>query len=120
MPGVICNCCSCCCGVLTGAISSGKIMQVISPSRYRPVVDIERCAGCQTCVEVCPFEAIEMKRIPGSRKLKAVVNEEKCLGCGVCVLQCEQKALTFELVRPPEHIPLKQVGQAVGSAQVTT
>jgi ferredoxin len=30
-----------------------------------------------------------------------------CMGCGSCIVGCKQKALTFELVRPPEHIPLK-------------
>ncbi len=120
MPGVICNCCSCCCGVLTGAIKSGKIFQIISPSRFQAVVQEENCAGCQDCVEVCPFDAIEMIKPAGSKKMKAKVIKEKCMGCGVCVLQCKQKALRFDLVRPPEHIPLKAVGPAVGSAQVTT
>ncbi len=71
-------------------------------------------------MEVCPFDAIEMVKPAGSKKMKARVIKEKCMGCGVCVLQCKQKALRFDLVRPPEHIPLKAVGPTVGSAQVTT
>jgi Fe-S-cluster-containing hydrogenase component 2 len=43
--------------------------------------------------------------VPGSKKLKAQVIKEKCMGCGLCVIKCAQKALTLELVRPPEHIP---------------
>jgi len=31
--------------------------------------------------------------------------EKECMGCGVCVVGCKQKALKYELVRPPEHIP---------------
>jgi ferredoxin len=27
------------------------------------------------------------------------------MGCGSCIVGCEQKAITFDLVRPPEHIP---------------
>jgi len=27
------------------------------------------------------------------------------MGCGVCVVGCKQKALTYELIKPPEHIP---------------
>jgi NAD-dependent dihydropyrimidine dehydrogenase PreA subunit len=120
MPGVICNCCSCCCGVLTGAIASGKIFQIISPSRFQAFVQEDKCEGCQDCIVTCPFDAIEMVKAAGSKKMKARVIKEKCLGCGVCVIQCKPKALRFDLVRPPEHIPLKAVGQAVGSAQVTT
>jgi ferredoxin len=27
------------------------------------------------------------------------------MGCGLCVIKCPQKAITLELIRPPEHIP---------------
>ena len=64
----------------------------------------ESCVGCQECVDRCFFDAIEMKKVPGSKKLKAFVNEEKCMGCGLCVIGCEQKALIFDLVKPPEYI----------------
>jgi ferredoxin len=40
-----------------------------------------------------------------SKKKKAYINKDFCMGCGSCVVGCKQKALTFELVRPPEHIP---------------
>jgi ferredoxin len=56
-------------------------------------------------VERCPFDAIEMVPVPNSKKMKARVINEKCMGCGVCILGCKAKALTFELVRPPEFIP---------------
>lgn len=107
VPGVLCNCCNDCCSTIEPGLHSGKIHEIMSPSRYRAVVDQEQCAGCQTCVKFCPFNAIEMHHVPGSKKMKAKVIEEECMGCGVCVLQCKKKALTFELVRPPDHIPPK-------------
>jgi ferredoxin len=45
-----------------------------------------------------------MKKVPGSKKLKASVNTDKCKGCGLCVIGCEQKALVFDLVKPPEYL----------------
>jgi ferredoxin len=45
-----------------------------------------------------------MRRVPDSKKLKAFVNEEKCMGCGLCVIGCEQKALIFDLVKPPDYL----------------
>jgi ferredoxin len=46
-----------------------------------------------------------MRKTLTSKKKKAHVLAENCMGCGSCILGCEQKAITFELVRPPEHIP---------------
>ena len=87
-------------------IRNGVAHQLRNPSRYRARVDSDLCAGCQTCIERCFFGAIEMKKVPGSKKLKAFVDEEKCMGCGLCVLGCEQKAMIFNLVKPPEYLEI--------------
>ena len=113
-PGVVCNCCSCCCGPLAGALQSDVVAMEYAPSRYRSTVNQDACGGCQTCLENCHFEAIEMVKVPGSRKLKAKITPEKCYGCGACVVHCPSKAMVFELVRPVEHIPLNAVVHRAG------
>lgn len=105
MPGIICSCCADRCSMLRMSFASGRIHELYTPSRFMPVVDREKCIGCQDCVERCPFNAVEMVKTPGARKMKARVVEQECMGCGVCVVGCKQMALTYELVRPPEHIP---------------
>jgi ferredoxin len=105
MPGVICSCGADCCGMLIVSRASGKIHELYTPTRFQPVVDQEKCNGCQTCVEICPFEAMKMAKTANSKKMKAELMKEECMGCGVCVINCKQKALTYELIRPPEHIP---------------
>jgi NAD-dependent dihydropyrimidine dehydrogenase PreA subunit len=102
--GVLCNCCECCCNVMGATIRTGTAHELRSPSRYRARVDEASCIGCQTCLDRCFFDAIEMKKVPGSKKLKAAVNTDKCMGCGLCVIGCEQKALIFDLVKPPEYL----------------
>jgi ferredoxin len=102
--GVLCNCCECCCNVMGAVIRSGTADELRSPSRYRARVEEGVCIGCQECVDRCFFGAIEMKKIPGSKRLKASVIQEKCMGCGLCVIKCKQKALIFDLVKPPEYI----------------
>ena len=102
--GVLCHCCECCCNVMGATIRYGVAHQLRTPSRYRARVDEGTCTGCQECVDRCFFNAIEMKKVPNSKKLKAFVNEEKCMGCGLCVIGCEKKALIFDLVKPPEYI----------------
>jgi len=105
---LFCNCCPCCCEVAHPYIEYGNAITRkanLSPSRYKATVDQESCIGCQNCMERCHFSAIEMTKTLKSKKLKASVKSEVCMGCGLCVLTCEQKALTMELVRPPDHIP---------------
>ena len=102
--GVLCHCCECCCNVMGAAIRNGVVHQLRTPSRWRARVVEEECVGCQTCVDRCFFDAIEMKKVPGSKKMKAVVDTEQCMGCGLCVIGCEQKALKFDLVKPPEYL----------------
>ena len=101
----ICYCCGCCCSVIEPLKGFDRLSEGLAKSRFMAVVDQEVCTGCQTCVERCHFDAIEMEKVPGSKKLKASVDPEKCFGCGLCVLTCEEDALTLKLVRPPEHIP---------------
>jgi ferredoxin len=101
----LCNCCPCCCVVIQPAINLGVLHDVLEPSRFKTVIDETKCQGCQTCVERCHFEAIEMRKVPNSKKMKAFVLDEECMGCGLCIIKCPHQAMHLELVRPPEHIP---------------
>ena len=51
-------------------------------------VDTEICTGCGTCIQVCPYSAIER-----GEDRKAVVNAVLCKGCGTCVATCPEKAI---------------------------
>lgn len=106
MPGVICSCASDCCGMLIQCQSSGEDMHALyTPSRFLAAVDQEKCSGCQTCVDRCSFDSIEMVTVAGSKKMKAQIKPKECYGCGVCVVGCPENAIRFDMVRPPEHIP---------------
>ena len=101
-----CNCCNDCCMIVVPMRREGYLLnKAWAKSRYEACVDQDECNGCQDCVERCPFDAIEMVKPEGSKKLKAVVDPEPCFGCGVCVVGCETGALKMKVVRPPEHIP---------------
>jgi NAD-dependent dihydropyrimidine dehydrogenase PreA subunit len=109
---VMCNCCECCCVVLGPSLRSGRLRQMYSPSRYLCVVDTDLCTGCKECVKRCFFSAIEMRLTLNSKKRKAYILKDNCMGCGSCIVGCKQNALTFELIRPPEHIPERQAANA--------
>ena len=98
IPGQIralCNCCIDCC-ISWYAVRKYEFPGN-EPGRFRAVVDQELCKGCQVCVERCPFGAVEMGKVPGTKKLKASVDPEKCYGCGVCVIKCPTKAQALKL-----------------------
>jgi H+/Na+-translocating ferredoxin:NAD+ oxidoreductase subunit B len=99
--GLICNCCSCCCGLLRLHSKSGS-SNVIASSGFVPVNDPDSCVGCGVCAdERCPMEAIE---ITGD---VVVVDLERCLGCGLCATGCPNQAMRMERceerIEPPEN-----------------
>lgn len=101
----VCNCCKDCCQLLYPLFKYNLLSQGLSKSRFEAAVDQESCDGCQDCVERCQFDAIEMRKAPGSKRLKAHVDPEKCWGCGLCVIACPSKSLKLNLARPNEFVP---------------
>lgn len=119
MPGVICSCASDCCGIIISSINSGEDMHTLySPSRFQATVEQDKCNGCQECIGRCFVESIEMVKVPGSKKMKAQITGADCYGCGVCVVGCQQKAIRFDLVRPPEHHPPASMAYRRSPAQL--
>ncbi len=84
----ICNCCSCCCGVLRAANLMG-VKQSVAHSDYVAVVDVDKCIACGNCEERCHVDGIKVGTY-------AEVNE-KCIGCSLCVTTCPEEAVTIQL-----------------------
>lgn len=75
-----------------------------SAETHAVVVDPDRCLGCRTCVEVCPFGGPSVDPRTGK--------SEKCDLCGgdpVCVKVCPESAVTF-LSADEESIHRKRTG----------
>ena len=53
-------------------------------------VDPEKCTGCESCIDECPVEAIQLQDDV------AVVDEDTCTDCGQCVDTCPSEAITME------------------------
>jgi ferredoxin len=114
----ICNCCSCCCGLM-GTVTrlGGEAMDIAS--NFYAAVDAESCLACGICADVCPVEAIAIEEL-------AEVAQNLCIGCGVCVSQCPEGALA--LVRrekthepPADHMAwLEQVAAEKGRKDLFT
>jgi heterodisulfide reductase subunit A len=74
----------------SGAAARAAIPMIKGEVEIEPIiagVDEDNCGGCQICVELCPFGAIEI--VDGKSK----VNGALCKGCGTCVGACPTGAL---------------------------
>jgi MauM/NapG family ferredoxin protein len=56
--------------------------------RHQDCLVWEQDKKCLVCYEVCPYSAISLKTIPGSRNAAPLVFADKCLGCGWCESRC--------------------------------
>jgi len=92
----ICNCCTCCCGILRG-VSEFGILNAVARSTFCSHVDDALCTGCGECVERCPFDALAL--VDDVCQVDAM----RCMGCGQCVLVCPTEALRLE-PRPQEEV----------------
>ncbi len=62
-------------------------------------VDISKCSGCGTCVNICPYGALSLvevnlreNSVKVTRKV-CEVNSALCQGCGACTVACKPGAL---------------------------
>jgi ferredoxin len=102
----ICNCCTCCCGILRG-LSELRNPRAFAKSNYQPEIDTDTCKKCRTCVRACPFKALTFhfphKADRSDERL--VFNKDLCIGCGVCASACPNNAI--KLVRVKNDVPEK-------------
>jgi electron transport complex protein RnfB len=89
----ICNCCTCCCGLLRSVVEFDLPTTAIS-SDFRATVDADECIGCGECAEQCQFKALS---VPEDI---CQVDEARCVGCGQCTTVCPTDAISLE--RRPE------------------
>ena len=78
------------------------IEMILHAKRYSLTLDKTRCTGCGICMEICPREAIEIKKTPKADGEKAKpptidISEEKCHYCGMCDPVCPFGALKVRI-----------------------
>ena len=62
----------------------------------KTVCEINQCAGCMACVDICPKDAIHVT--DELSHYNAVIREEKCIGCNACHKVCQHN-------HSPEFMP---------------
>ena len=83
-----------------------------APGTYRPQIDRGKCEGKRDCVEVCPYDVFEVRRIDDGdfaalgffakmksrahkRQTAYTPKQDLCQSCGLCVVACPEKAITL-------------------------
>jgi NAD-dependent dihydropyrimidine dehydrogenase PreA subunit len=51
-------------------------------------IDLKKCTGCGTCVDVCPVSMYELRDGKST-----VINVDECLVCRVCETECPENAI---------------------------
>jgi coenzyme F420-reducing hydrogenase delta subunit/Pyruvate/2-oxoacid:ferredoxin oxidoreductase delta subunit len=67
-----------------------KTLKVIKYSR-KAVYETDKCVGCDKCVFICPYSAIEAEPFSTPKIL-----QDKCVGCGACALICPHHAIQIK------------------------
>jgi heterodisulfide reductase subunit A len=67
------------------SLATRGVVQVPSTISY---IDSDICTGCQVCIGLCPYSAIEFDE----RRGVSVINEAVCKGCGSCSGFCPSGA----------------------------
>jgi len=84
------------------AASEAQALSTLGEVVVEPMIshiDEDVCIGCQTCIGLCPYGAIEFDEL---RRI-SVVNEAVCRGCGSCAAHCPSGAADIR------HFSQKQV-----------
>jgi uncharacterized Fe-S center protein len=88
------------------ATKEGKLSQ---HSSVKPIINVNACKGCKTCLEYCPSAAISVNT------RKASINEKKCIGCGECLIVCPCHAIEVQWNEAQDLFQKKMVEHARGA-----
>lgn len=59
------------------------------------IIDIEKCKGCELCIDACPHEAIVLSDTINSKGYQYAIRiNADCNGCANCALVCPDAVIS--------------------------
>jgi ferredoxin len=90
----------------------------MTKSNYYAKVDPETCTGCESCLDRCQVNAIQVQ--DGTAKIE----KARCIGCGLCVSTCPSESISIvrkekedlSVIFPDPIALLQAIGKEKGKA----
>ena len=74
-----------------------KLLPVASTEQalpYVPHIDVQRCTACDTCIKLCPHDALALKT--QNDHSAYVIEAQNCSNCGICIDVCRDQAISIK------------------------
>ncbi|MBU1098323.1 MAG: ferredoxin [Ignavibacteriae bacterium HGW-Ignavibacteriae-2] len=84
------------------------------------VIDIEKCKGCELCMDACPQDSLERsKQVNKKGYLYIVKVEDNCTGCTNCALVCPDGVITVYRQTAKNKEQIAKITNVTGDITVT-
>ena len=67
-----------------------------------PIINKNKCIGCQTCVTICPRDCYGIQK-PEAR-IPEIRFSDECWHCNACVIDCPVGAITLRVPLPARMV----------------
>ena len=84
------------------------------------IIDIEKCKGCELCIEACPQGTLETSRQVNQKGYLYIVKvEDNCTGCTSCALVCPEGGITVYRKTDKKKVEVAKITNVTKDITVT-